>query len=997
MKVEVFKKMVGKLRSPTIFFGITGKIHIPIMLTVPDIIRTRQRRRNQKARSPSGRLRRWVFGIIVGGSLTFAFAMIGLALAYNAVTRDLPSLESLPVLLEPPDGALLKPTRIYDRTGEHVLQVLENPAASQRQYLRSDDGITNHLPETLVNATIAITGPTFWENPGYSLVDFTNPVPTTIVQKLVTDLLLWQELPNARRALRARLLAAQITQHFGREQVLEWYLNSANYGHLAYGADAAAWVYFGKSATDLTLAEAALLAGVSEAPDLNLIDTPEVAIKRQQQVLELMVDHGLISVQEAQQALDEPLHLQPSPSQTRSTNTVFINEVLEELATQLASERVARGGLKVITTLDLDLQQQTGCAIKTQLARLVDRESRATTVGDTTCETARLLPTLSLNVDDSDQNLSTDVAVIDPRTGQVLALMGVEASGQARPRLRLHAPGTLLTPYVYLTAFTRGFSPASLVWDIPANLPEPFTLVPNSDGKFHGPMRMRTALANDYVVPTLQILNQMGPENVWRTAGQLGLISLDVPAGIASQRLLVEGGQVSLLETVHAFSVFSNQGVLIGHTRTPTTDPKSAPPLHPTTLMRVEDRDGKVWLDFGSPESRPLLSAQLAYLITHILSDEAARWPSLGHPNPLEVGRPTGAKTAYTSDGRNGWTIGFIPQLVVGVWVGDDTDTALGRVSPNVAASIWHAIFQYATRELPAENWSVPAGITNIEVCDPSGLLPTPDCPTVINEIFIPGSEPTQLDTLYRTFQINRETGQLATVFTPPTLIDEQVFLVTPPEAVEWAQQAGLPTPPESYDLVSAPPNLSKDARITYPEMFVYVRGQVPIEGTASGDGFEVYRVQVGQGLNPQQWIQVGEESTTPLVDEELASWNTEGLRGLYAIRLLVVSEDQRIETAITQVTVDNQPPKTSIRYPSHQQQITYSQGETITLQVDASDDLALEGAEIYIDNHLITTLTQHPFAFPWEVTLGEHTLRVQVTDLAGNTAEDIIEFVVEH
>ncbi len=957
------------------------------MSLVPEIVvRMRQRRRAQREKNIRARFRSLSITLAALFSLGIAFGAISLALLYNRLTYDLPPTENLPILLHPTDGLLNQPSQILDRSGEHTLASLENPAAVNRRYLPLEK-----LPRHVQDAMVAAADPTFWEHPGYTSWDWRKT--DTIAQKLVLDLLLWEEPPGARRGLRSRLLAAQIVRRYGREQVLEWYLNSAAYGHLAYGVDAAAWVYLGKSATGLTLAEAALLAAISQTPDLNPIDTPELALERRQSVLQTMLELGMISENQAQQALDEPLPPPPDSPPEESPFAAFVNLVLDELALQIPRQRLERGGFRILTTLDFDLQRQVDCAVRTQLQRLPgQKEAQPPETRD--CETARLLPTLSLDPDAYPPGLAAEVVVIDPRSGQILALTGTRDDQTALPRVGGHAPGSLLAPYVYLAGFTRGFSPASLVWDIPANLPPGLDRNPNIDGEFHGPMRMRIALANDYLVPTLNLLNQFGAETVWKTTSQLGL-TIETPAGKAAQRLLLEGGEVTLLEMAYAYGIFSNQGIQIGYAQPAAGNNNgNAPPLRPASILRLEDRNGQRWFDPGDPQGRPVIAPQLAYLITHILSDEPARWPSLGHPNPLEVGRPAAVKIGRTLDSQNAWTIGFTPNLIVGVWAGYDQQTPSAAVSPLFAASIWNAVLKYASQNLPAENWPTPPGISTLDVCDPSGLLPTIECPTVVKEVFAPGSEPTHLDTLYRKFQINRETGLLATVFTPPNLIEERVYMVPPPEAAEWAAQAGLPVPPEAYDLVSAPPAPLPGVQLNAPQMFAYISGEVPILGSAAGPGFVSYQVQIGPGLNPQQWIQI-EQSTVPLENGQLAVWNTEGLSGLYAIRLLVLREDQQLDTAIIQVTVDNQPPQIDILYPAQDQQFTYPLDENVTIQVNANDDLALNTVEIYINNQLAAAFTQPPFAFSWQTVPGEHTLRVIASDLAGNSSETTLTFEV--
>jgi hypothetical protein len=316
-------------------------------------------------------------------------------------------------------------------------------------------------------------------------------------------------------------------------------------------------------------------------------------------------------------------------------------------------------------------------------------------------------------------------------------------------------------------------------------------------------------------------------------------------------------------------------------------------------------------------------------------------------------------------------------------------------VSTNVAAALWHAIIQYATQDQPSEDWTIPAGVNSMEVCDPSGMLPTADCPNVVGDFFLAGYEPTQMDTLYRSLQINRETGKLATVFTPSELVEERIFLLVPPEAKEWAYQAGLPTPPEEYDVILTDSLVTSSAQIISPQMFAYVRGMVSVTGTADGDNFDYYRLQVGKGLNPRKWLKVGVDVANPVVNEKLGVWDARKLSGLYAIQLLVVDHDQHIETTTIHVTVDNQPPEVEIKYPSNGQNVDI-QNDIITLQVNIDEYLALESVEFYIDNQLIRTLRQPPYSIPWQIKTGKHTLLIIATDLAGNKGEASIDYFVK-
>ena len=290
----------------------------------------------------------------------------------------------------------------------------------------------------------------------------------------------------------------------------------------------------------------------------------------------------------------------------------------------------------------------------------------------------------------------------------------------------------------------------------------------------------------------------------------------------------------------------------------------------------------------------------LAYLVNNVLSDESARWPSLGHPNALEIGRPAAVKLGQARDGS--WGIGYTPSRVVAVWVGTQQSSATSDQQTSLPPLL-SSLLQLSTASLPADAWAAPTGVSTVDVCDPSGLLPTRDCPTTVSEVFLSGNEPVQPDTLFRTYIINRETGLLATVFTPPELVQNKVFMIVPPEAQDWAKAANIATAPMSYDAIQAP-SADPEFHISAPGMFSEVSGKVQFRGTASGLDFDHYRILVGQGLNPQDWIQVGADSSNRIEDGLLGSWDTSGLSGLYSIELQVIRTDQRIDTAITQVTI---------------------------------------------------------------------------------------------
>jgi membrane peptidoglycan carboxypeptidase len=942
---------------------------MPVKPDVPQIVAWRLRRRTRAAHAADARLGRLGLGFVTVLSLLLAVAAIAAALGYSNLTQDLPSIEGLVVLLDGPDGLLYEPTRIYDRSGTQVILAYQNPALEAHTYISLEA-----FPEALVDATLAANG----GDQAYQ----------NIAQLLASDLLLWDEDAGQRRDLRQWLLGRQALAQYGQDRVLEWYLNSADYGQLAFGAAAAAQVYFGKPLQELSLAEAAMLAATAGAPALNPLDAPQLAIERQGAVLQAMLAYGYISTEAAMSANARPLEIQPAVAQPVDQAPAFTALVIKQLEAYIPRQRLLRGGLEIVTTLDADLQAQATCATATQLARL--DASQPTPEGD--CPAARLLPTLGRDVSPASASLSANAVVLDPLSGQILALV---APLDARTGAPLdHTPGTILSPFIYLTAFTRGFSPASLVWDIPASVPPVLGEAIDPHTEYHGPVSIRTALANDYAAPALGMLAQVGPENAWRIARQSGLNSLEVGAGQESYRLLLDAGTVNLLELAQAFGIFSNRGILTGHASADTAKAS----LQPTAILQVSDHSGRVWLDWSAPQVRPVVSAQLAYLVTNVLGDDLARQPSLGHPNALEIGRPAAAKLGQTADGANAWAVGYTPQRVVAIWVGyaqpdADQTAAPTPLSPLVAAGLWNALTKYAHTDLPYLAWEEPNGLVSMNVCAPSGLLPTTACPQIVTEIFVPGNQPTQPDNLYRSYQVNRQTGLLATVFTAPELIEEHVYLKVPANASAWAQEAGLDTPPEDYDVIFSAPAADPQVSIQTPALFDYVGGEVSITGNAGGEDFSFYRLQVGEGLNPRQWLQIGEDAADPVQNGRLAIWDTKGLNGLYAVRLTVVRRDNTIETAITQVTVDNQPPDVQITNPQTGQVFSYPDQRNLTFQAQVTDNVEVARVEFFVDGTSITSLSQAPFIAPWNGTAGAHTLEVVATDAAGNQVSTQIDF----
>ncbi len=948
------------------------------------ITRQRRHRRNRTLGSTRQRSQRLAFGFGFAISAALVLAILVAALAYAALTRGLPPVEELSVLLDPADGQLLHPTRLYDRSGQHLLAVLA-PVETVRDYVPYDQ-----IPQSLIDATVALAQPGFWSSPGYGLGGWQDPnVHPTLAQRLTSDLLLSNEPSTPLRGIHERMLAAQITAQFGRQQVLEWYLNSADYGHFAYGVEAASQFYLGKSVTQIDLGEAAFLAALSQVPGVDPFTETEITEQNRLQVLKVMLEQEIINADQAAQAVLHPPVLQKPPTSDESAlvssndgaGTIapaFVNYALSQLDRQFGAGRVERGGLNITTTLDYDLQLQFACATRTQLERLAGSNDPVLAADGSDCSAASLLP--ALQPGEVLSGATAGALLLDPQSGQVLAAVGDIQAGLQSATLVGHPAGTIITPFIYLTGFSRGLNPASLGWDIPGDTPTPGQV-------YHGPVRLRTALANDYLQPALTLLGQMGQESVQGIASSFGL---NIPAG---QPLLQRDFDLSPLSLAEAFGIFANNGTLAGRAL-------AGNGLQPSAVLNVSGVDHSIWADWSENQSRLLLSPQLAYLMNQVLSDETARWPSLGHPNPLEIGRPAGAKLGHALDGSGSWTVGYTPQRVTVVWLGSgQASPVLGQavdsadLPQKLSADLWHALMQYALRDLPSASWEMPSGIVTVPVCDPSGLLPTAACPNVVNEVFLDGRQPVQADTLYQSFQINAETGLLATVFTPPELVESRTFLVVPPEARLWARLAGFPSPPTEYDSVQNPVVLP-NAHITTPALFSDGRGKLEILGSADGADFVSYRLEYGQGLFPTAWTQIGLDSSESVTDGFLGEWDTSGLDGLYSLRLMVLRSGQHLDQAVVQVTLDNTAPQVAITYPQDGQTLSLAQEPQVALQAQASDPF-LAKVDFYVDGVRVGTSTLAPFGVVWTAKTGQHVLRVVATDRAGNPAEARLNFTV--
>jgi 1A family penicillin-binding protein len=826
---------------------------------------------------------------VLSALLLFFIGLIGATTIYAYYALTLPPAEQL--------GArtLFMSTKIYDRNGELLYEVFD-ANAGRRTYVPIEE-----IPQDLIDATIATEDKTFYNNPGFDPLAIGRAVwvnvtegeivtgASTITQQLVKNIFLSPEQTFTRK-LQEAILAQEITRRYTKDQILEIYLNEIYYGNMCYGIEAAAETYFGKRARDLTLAEASLLAGLPQAPSIyDPYTNPEAAKQRQKTVLALMVKEGYVNWAQAEAAWNEELDYRALRVDMKAPHfVVYVRTLLEE---KYGTEVLYRGGLRVYTTLDLGMQG---------IAQEVARE-RVTALADR-------------------QVTNAAVVAMVPQTGEIRVMLGSidfwneQIDGQVNVALALRQPGSSIKPVNYLAAFEKGWTPATLIMDVTTefpNAPGPPYVPKNYDGKEHGPVLVRQALACSYNIPAVKTLQFVGVSTMMEMASRLGITTFTDPNRYGLS-LTLGGGEIMLLEHTGAYAVMANSGV-----RVP-----------PVAILRIEDSEGRLIEEYQPPAGEQVISPQHAYLITHILSDNDARTPAFGPDSPLRLSRPAAAKTGTTDDWKDSWTIGYTPDLVTGVWVGNADNTAMDHVAGSTGAGhIWHNFMERALADTPPKEFEVPPGLVRAQICARSGMAPTELCPEKKMEIFVDGTAPTEPDNIYQKIAVCTTTGRRATEFCPPQVVEERLYEVYPEEYREWTERAGIPQPPrEECQLHANPPTVVLSAPRTGEE----VGGRVDIWGSADMVDFSQFVVEYGVGPAPIGWGPVGEPSYQPVHDGLLARWRTGQLEnGLYSLRVVVFDQHGYSSEAMVQVMVNNAPPAptstpapsstpTPITFPTH-------------------------------------------------------------------------------
>lgn len=600
-----------------------------------------------------------LFGLIVVGIYLYSVLLI-------IVAHDLPS----PDKLSKSDSPLT--TTFYSRDGQVLYRLYEG---KNRQLVRLES-----LPKSLIQATIAMEDKNFYTHNGVDFAGLMRALvayfqdgqiqgASTITQQLIKNTLLTPDRTITRK-FKQIALAFWAERIFTKDEILQMYFNEVPFGGPAWGIEAGAQTYFGKSAGQLNLAESAYLAGLPASPTTYSPygSNPELGKERQKQVLRRMVEEGYLSPELADQTASEPLEIKPSLTSIKAPHFVMYTRAL--LAQKYGERVVSQGGLQVYTSLDLKVQEMAETVVAEEVAKLT-----------------------SLNVTNG------AAMITDPTTGYILAMVGSKNyfDSNFNVATALRQPGSSIKVATYATAFKLGFTPATLLLDAPVTFKNAWESYSpkNYDNRFHGPVTIRTALGSSYNVPAVKMLSLVGIPNMIQTAQDLGITTFEDPSRYGLS-LTLGGGEVRLLDMMTVYGTLSQLGVR----------------FDPQPILKVTDASGNVLEDNSQPTGQRVLPAGIAYLVTNILTDNNARTPSFGPSSLLNIpGHSVAVKTGTTDSKRDNWCFGYTPRLVVGAWVGNNNNAPMHpSLTSGVtgATPIWQRIMVNLLQDQPQLSFTRP-------------------------------------------------------------------------------------------------------------------------------------------------------------------------------------------------------------------------------------------------------------------------------------------------
>lgn len=970
-----------------------------------------RRRRARKARRSAvrSRTRMWTnLGIValllvIGVPLASFFGVA--AYVYTQAIRGMPTPAQTTFI-----SAAIGPTRLYDRTGNTLLYTVQDPLGDDRQWVSLAD-----LPPYVADATLLVEDPDYLQTGGFDLTGalgrlwrniLFGPIEAdaTLAGRLVRNVMLPQrETVTAGRRNREIALVAEVNRLYTPSEVLEWHLNTNYYGGEAYGIEAAAQVYLGKSARDLTLAEAAMLASIPTAPQFNPIDDENAARGRQADTLRRLAAAGLITETAYGDAVRAFVTIQANVGgapEVAPDFAIYARRQAEHILDSLdldGGRMVAREGLRITTTLDLDLYYQSECALRVHLETLAAgvAEENPRALDNAPCLSAGLIPPGLADAGGANPPDMGSVVVMDVPTGEVLAMIG--AANRA-----LYQPGPTLYPFVYFEGFRQPqFTPAAMVLDIPQSFPgavEGLIYQPaNLDNRYSGPLTAREAAAIGLLPPAVEIANNYGLSDVLRSARNLGLNS--PPEGLYDLALLDHGGNAALLDIAYAYSVLSTMGDIHGI----PVEPRGVfyRTRDPAAVLRIQSADGAVLWEYAAPETRVNVfsdTRELGYLVNDVLADSDVRSQKFGADNPLNPGRPAAVVNGLTSDRIDNWTVGYTPQRVVGVHLGrsDNRPLSLTGYGMGGAAAVWNALLKYSHQRdgLPPLEWERPPRIVELNVCSISGLLPHEGCETR-RDVFFEPLAPKQTDTFWQLIEVNNRNNRRATANTPPEFREQRAYFVPPPSARDWWESNGQPLPPDETEIdfmtSSGSGDLDCNWDIVSPRPLAFVRGVVEIRGGITCATLDSFQLSYGADVNPQAWNLIGAAQTAAPPDGVFGRWDTAGLDGIYTLELAVVRiGNQRSQTRI-QVFVDNAAPTLVLTAGEAGKVYRWPEEQVVPLRAQVEDNFSVARVEFYRNGELIFTDTEAPFEYDYFITrTGNEVFSAVAHDSAGNQNQSL-------
>lgn len=661
------------------------------------------------------------FSTLVLFSILGLMLLVILVIAFFAT--QVPSPEQLT------NRNIAQSTKIYDRNSELLYDIFKNQNRTPVKF--------TEIPDVLKKATISIEDKDFYKHQGFSVLGIVRSLyeliinrkieggGSTLTQQLVKNALLSGER-TATRKIKEFILAVQVERAYGKDQILEMYLNEIPYGGTAYGIEAAANLYFGKHAQDLDLAESSLLAGLPQLPSVySPYGThPELAKVRQAEVLRRMVEDGYVTKDQAEAAKKEELTYRTAQNEVGFKAPHFVLYVKQKLIEQYGDKLVEQGGLKVTTTLDYKLQEKAEKIMSDEIAKLKDFK-----VGNGA------------------------LVVLNPKNGQILAMVGskdyfaTDYDGNVNVTLSLRQPGSATKPITYSAAMQKGYTAASTLIDVKTEFPggdQPTYIPVNYDGQYHGVVQVRYTLGNSYNIPAVKMLALVGVKNVMDLGYRMGLSTWEPTeenVNSVGLSLTLGGREVRLLDLTSAFGVLANSGMK----------------QDPISILKVTDSKGKDLYEYKDSDGTKILEEGIAFIISNILADNGARTAAFGSNSILNIpGKTVSVKTGTTDEKRDNWTIGFTPSVVVGVWVGNNDNS---KMNPAIASGvtgaspIWQKIMMEALKGKDDEKPSQPDEVSYLDVDGLMGGKPKDGTPTR-KEYFIKGTEPANISSAYQNLKV---------------------------------------------------------------------------------------------------------------------------------------------------------------------------------------------------------------------------------------------------